>query len=250
MAQSNRGDTVISDEEPLGLSLDPERKDLEASKPTNAKRLLFLLLCIPYKITASKFHQRDTSNIHSDRDLFQCLRSTYQGFRGRLFSLFSLKTMRRINFVQFEAYPSELVDIHKIDHLPPESKKDEYHYTPMPAELVPPIGSNALMHWYRYPQHAEDIGLVLDKIPKKMRGKLACNGSEGTKLGWGLEFVEALDWTKLWIYGFTGFLLGVGFGVAWSILKHDVQSAFGVTACMLVGLGFTTGVLQDALEPK
>lgn len=161
-----------------------------------------------------------------------------------------MKSLKKIQFVQFEMYKSELVDIRTINDVPPETRKDEYKYHPVPAEVIPPVGENHLMHLYEHPEDAENTGICLDKIPKKLRQRLLVCPDRGTGLGWGIHFVEGLNWMKLWVIGLAGFIASVAFGVSWSVAKDDIQGGFGVTACMMVILTFTTGILQAALEPK
>ena len=147
-------------------------------------------------------------------------------------------------------YKSELVDIRKENDIPPEGKKDEYRYRPMPAELIPPVGENHMMHLYEHPEEAEDTAVCLNKVPKKVRERLQVCPQRGTGLGWGVHFIEGLHWVKLWMLGLSGLIASVLFGVCWSILRDDVQGGFGVSACMMMGLTFTTGVVQAALAPK
>ena len=76
----------------------------------------------------------------------------------------SLKTLRNIKFVQLEMYKSQLVDIRKQDDMPPIDKRDEYRYEPIPAEIIPPVGENHMLHLVNHPTHAEDDGLLLNRI--------------------------------------------------------------------------------------
>ena len=211
---------------------------------------LFLLLCIPHRKYATKLVHMDVCTLRSDQVFFPKLKSHYHEIRGRWSSFFSLRTLKSIRFVQFEMYKSELVDIRKVDDIPPETRKDEYRYRPIPADVIPPVGENHLMHLYKHPEDAEDTDVCLQKIPKKLRQRLLVCPDRGTGLGWGIYFVEGLHWTKLWWLGLAGLAASIAFGAAWSVVKDDVQGGFGVTACMMVALTFTTGILQAALEPK
>lgn len=150
-------------------------------------------------------------------------------------------------------YKSELVDIRKTNGIPPETKKDEYRYRPIPAEVIPPICENHLMYLYDHPEDADDAddtGVCLQKIPKKVRSRLLVCPSRETGLGWGIHFAEGLHWTKLWWLGLAGFLASIAFGISWSVAKKDIQGAFGVAACMMVVLTFTMDILQAAFEPQ
>lgn len=178
------------------------------------------------------------------------VKSQYQEMRGKWSSFFSLRTLRTIKFVHFEMYRSELVDIRKTDDVPPETEKGEYLYNPFPADFIPPIGENHLMHLYDHPEDAEIGPDCLNKIPRKMRQRLLVCPQRGTGLGWGIYFVEGLHWTKLWAVGFVGLTCSITFGALWTYFRNDIQGGFSVAACMMVMLTFTTGMLQTAFEPK
>ncbi len=217
----------------------------------NERRGLCIFLCIPYRRTANKLYPWVIEKVSTDNALFSSLRSLYKTARKEHISFLSLKTIKSIRFVRFEVYSQRLVDVRTTPDIPDEGRRDEYSYRPMPADFIPPIGENHMMHLYTYPEEAEHTGICLGKIPKKTEGLAWLPAhSQGSKVGWGLQFVEGLDLTKLWVSGFIGFMISIMFGIAWSILKDDMQSGFAVAACMLTGLLFTTGMVQAAYEPK
>ena len=212
---------------------------------------LCVFLCLPHRRSANKLHAWAVEKTHTDQQFFFSLRSFFKRVRGRKISKLSLKTVKSIRFVSFEVYSKLLVDIRTTPHIPEESRKEEYSYHPMPADFIPPIGENHLMHLYTYPEEAEQTGICLRKIPKKIEGLAwLSTHPQGSKVGWGLQLVEGLDWTNLWILGIMGFLASIMFGIAWALVRNDIQGGFGVAACMLVGLSFTTGMVQAAHEPQ
>lgn len=221
----------------------------EAPEPPDPENL-FLLLCIPHRKYATKLIHMDVCTLLSDHVFFANLRNHYRSLRGRWVSILSLRQLRSIRFVKFEMYPSTLVDIRKTDDIPPETHKDEYRYRPIPADLIPPIGENHLLHLYDHPEDAEDTAVCLDRVPKKIRERLEVCPQRGTGVGWGIHLVEGLHWTKLWILGFVGVLVSIAFGIAWACMRNDVQGGFSIAACMMVGLTFTTGIVQAALGPN
>ena len=170
--------------------------------------------------------------------------------RGRWLTLCSLKQLKAIRFVNFEMYPSQLVDIRKTHDIPPPILKNEYRYLPMPAEVIPPVGENHLMHLYNHPEDAEDSPICLEKVPKKMRERLGLCPRRGTGIGWGIHFVEGLSWTRLWLFGMLGFLISISFGVAWARIRDDIQGGFQIASCVMTGLTLTTGIVQAVLEPN
>jgi hypothetical protein len=61
-----------------------------------------------------------------------------------------------------------------------------------------------------------------------------------------MQFVEGLDYFKLCVFGLVGLSISVLFGVIWSVLRHDVQGGFGITACLMMFWTFTIGLIQAA----
>jgi hypothetical protein len=51
--------------------------------------------------------------------------------------MFSLQTLSWIKFVHFELYSGELVDVRKVDDIPPPEHL-EYRYAPVPPDVIPP----------------------------------------------------------------------------------------------------------------
>lgn len=151
--------------------------------------------------------------------------------------------------LQFEVYKTrDLADVRKVPSIPHESLYSEYEYFPMPAEFIPPVGSNLLLHLYEHPDHAEDTGLLLRRIPKKLRRRLEPSATRGSSLGWGLQFVEGLDWHKLLLYSFCGFLASLVVGVGWASAKGDVQGGFGIAAVLLTFMVLVVSIVQTGLE--
>jgi hypothetical protein len=138
----------------------------------------------------------------SDKALFKILHEEYKRLKKPWLSWISLRTLDSINFVYFEAYRSELVDVRKKDDLPSPGDK-EYRYLPAPPELIPPIGSHYLVHVLQYPECAEEESLCMSRFPKKLKEQLRCRG--GMKPGWGLQIVECWDAQKIWLLIFMFF---------------------------------------------
>lgn len=211
--------------------------------------LLFLLLCIPQHQFATRLLQPQISDITSDQGFFLLLRRNYQQMRGRMRRVFSMRTIRSIKFVQLEMYKSELVDIRKLDDLPPEDKRDEYRYNPVPAEIIPPVGENHMLHLINHPTHAEEDAFVLDRIPKKLKERLLVSPSRGTGLGWGIYFIEGWHLSVITLVAFAVLLAGsLAFLICWSVLEHDLQGASGVAAYMVAFLGLAIGSTQAVFE--
>lgn len=100
------------------------------------------------------------------------------------------------------------------------------------------------MHMYHHPDDAGDGTFCLTRFPKKTREQLQVPKCGEAQAGWGIHYVEGLNWQKVYAAGMVVCLLSLVFGLAWSILRNDVQGGFGVSAYMLAFLACTVGLLQ------
>lgn len=227
---------------------------LEAQKngghvPSQAvnQETFFLLTCIRIGRYATSLVQLDLKQpapIVSDRQLLELLRTRYSQIRHSWRrTLLSFQTLTSLEFVQFELHRKSLVDIRKRNDIPPADRRDEYHYHPLPAELIPPVGKNFLMHIYHHPEDAEQETVCLTRFPKRMKERLKLGEAE-MPVGWGIEFVEGIHWNKVWCFGFAIVVVSFIVGVGWSWWKRDVQGGFGIAGYMMAFLTFMVGMVQ------
>lgn len=133
---------------------------------------LFLLMCIPYQKYGTRLVHMELADLQSDELFFNQLKAQYHSMRGQWASFFSPWKLTQIQFVKFELHKNALVDKMEKDNIPPPSKADEYRYRPIPAETIPPVGVNYLMHLYEHPENSDDTPFCLERIPKKLREQL------------------------------------------------------------------------------
>lgn len=227
----------------------------------------YLLCCIPHSKFAAKAHHLDVCKIPSDQAFFPILRKQYHSARGIFRSWVSLKKLSSIRFVQvsftkcsqsmcpadripsvkFDMYCSTLVDIRKVDDIPPESCRNEYAYDPMPAETIPPIGPNLLMHLCEHPEDAEPTPVLFQRLPRRLRCRLEACPQRGWRQGWGMQFVEGANWLKVFACGLIAFSVSLIFGIIWAILRDDVKGGVGIAGVVLSFGLFTVGTIQAAL---
>ncbi|KAI0124137.1 hypothetical protein BJ170DRAFT_735849 [Xylariales sp. AK1849] len=161
----------------------------------------YILTCVPFGRLISKLHQPEVCTIDSDQDFFSLLRVTYR--KNRTTTPFSfLCRVKAIRFVQFEVYRTGLADIRSHPTLPPNNLSDQYIFDPMPADLMPPIGSNLLVHLLENPTHAGVLPDLYRRIPKKLREKLSPCHHRGASDGWGLAFTEGINTFVYFLCGF------------------------------------------------
>jgi len=156
---------------------------------------------------------------------------------------------------QFDLFINDIVSIpSKTCELPPKERllpPPEYTYLPgdsAPA-TTPPIGPDALMHFYAHPSHADkNSSPILNFFPKRVKEPLTRDLGKGMSTGWGVHFEEGWHWNAFWVVGFGLLSLGsIVFGVAWTVLEHDVQGAFGIASFILAFVVFGAGSLKAIL---
>lgn len=150
--------------------------------------------------------------------------------------------------MHFELFRHNLADVREYDRIPPETPRDQYIYRPMPAEFEPPIGKNQMKHLYDYPDHAGELPICFARVPRKLHERLSYKSVADRNEGWGVCFIEGVSWSRVCLFGLVGVMACTIFGIAWTVLKDDVQGGFGVASYMLAVLVLALGALQGAFE--
>jgi hypothetical protein len=214
--------------------------------------VFYLLLCHNDGAGAEivKLRQPDICDINNDQKLFNFLHEEYKALRKRWWTWISLWTLQSIKFVRFELYENELVDVKKLDEVPPPTKDNEYrHGPPNPPELNPPLGSTLLMHLFKHPTLAGTRKHCLKKIPRKLQNRLTVLNEEDDAIGWGLQFIEG--WSKKRLMYMTALTFGLSSLVVMilvAILGHDIQNAAAIASFMLSFVTIGIATAQAALH--
>jgi hypothetical protein len=114
----------------------------------------------------------------------------------------------------------------------------------MPAETIPPVGSNLLMHFFTHPEDASSGPVLLHCIPKRKREKLQPCPIRGSSVGWGIDITTGTDELKLFALGLLGSASSMLFGVVWTIRMNDIQGGFGAAGFVFALIGFTIASLK------
>lgn len=103
--------------------------------------------------------------------------------------------------------------------------------------------SDELMHMLDHPHLINDCERsVLNQLPKRMCGQLQATGEEPVE-GWGLYYEEGLDvFLIVNLVVWTSIITSLSFGILWTILRSDIQGAWGVSSWIV-----TTSALVAAL---
>ncbi|KAI0529787.1 hypothetical protein GGR58DRAFT_290158 [Xylaria digitata] len=204
----------------------------------------FVLLCVPYLRWGLRLHNSEVCRINSDQQFFQLLRQCYfsqrRGTSREVLRIFT--KVRALQFVKFEVFRNKLADVRVCPSMPTAS--NEYAYDPMPPDAIPPIGPNLLMHLFENPDHADVTLFLYNRFPKKLRAQLEACPIKGSSIGWGIEFVEGVDWHIVFVTTCLGFLFCLIFAVAWAATKGDIQGGFGIASFLLAFVVFCSGALH------
>ncbi|KAI1418484.1 hypothetical protein F5Y13DRAFT_149249 [Hypoxylon sp. FL1857] len=202
---------------------------------------LFLLMCMPFRRWGTKLQQADTCDINSDQEFFQALKYYYNVRRSRS-KWTRLRRVASIDFVKFELFRNDLVDVQPGPSVPPAGQPNA-QYTYESVGTLPPIGSNLLMHLLSHPEDADTLPVLYRRIPKKLRFRLAACPINGSAVGWGINFVEGLNWFILFGYGCAGFAVGLIVAVGYTTAMGDVQGGFAIGGFILAFFLFCTGLM-------
>jgi hypothetical protein len=227
-----------------------------------------LLCCMKGARYATDLHQEILEGTEDDTNLFRFLRKTYHMRRGKFRRFWTLRGLRRIQFVcvctflipqvlskfqaklicpeQFTYGGPRWIFLHenscdvangRCDCLPPSSLVGpEYRCDPVPPKHHPPVGPNLMRHLYDCPEDAGfDSVRILNQLPKRICGELLAQSNEQLD-AWEIQFEEGWSWMRISIaVGLVFFFPSLLFGVIWGLLKHDLQSSFAIASWWMIG---------------
>lgn len=234
-----------------------------ATTGPEARNRKYLLMCIDKGQTFTGLYQPPLSDIDDDKQLCLFLRDEYYKHR-KTPSWFTMRDVKSLSLCrvciealyaclpritdfcfQFTADINNFAGVHphrqcpesRCFCLPPfqrvESK--EYQCSPapeFPADVEPPISPRALTHYFKSPNHPCNIMRkrdILEQLPKRSQQLLPSH--DRSEVGWGVHFEECWHWPTICVVIGVFFVIGgLAFGIAWSITKGDVSSAFAVAA--------------------
>lgn len=181
----------------------------------------------------------NTARIRSDKDLAMALREHYSQVNRRWFRILKLRGLTTIDFVQFEVHRNRFADIRKCPDMP--SPKSGYDFEP--ADLVPPVGSQYLLHLFKHPEDYDGELVTYLRAPKR-RSRLEFG------VGWGINLVEGFLAARVWMLVIGFFVLGsIVFAAVWVCKRNgDVQGAFAVSGWIITLAALAVGWAQACLE--
>ncbi|CAG9993889.1 unnamed protein product [Clonostachys byssicola] len=220
---------------------------------------LHLFTCIERGFHKLDFNQKIITNIPNDQTLFESLREEhYCGYRGSWRRIVSLRAIQSVHFMKFLYGGPGYIDprCHEevcekgrpCDCIPPTRlvcpTGTEYKCSPVPARLSPPVGSRLMMDFFTDPAGiSKNSTFVLQQLPKRTRGELRKEHGELVE-AWGIYFKQGWNWSRIWwVLGLAFFPPSLLFGILWSVLRQDIQGAFGVASWWLTSATILIGIL-------
>ena len=238
---------------------------------------LHLMACVHRTRNNTVLLQNNVSSIDNDRALFSILKSRISRRRNRMLRAISCRSIQGIFFSkvskpiihskhqdhnltkeQFLLFNSASIEVRH--HIPscqwPSSQPGECNCVPPPRKVHPSpaaeyrcnlswrpdnwplVGPQTLLHMLKCPDKINDKSTwIFNLVPKRFIGELKADLDHPTE-GWGFYFQEGWDFDLIITISFVVFILGsLLFGICWSVLKHDIQGAFGVSAYMVTACG-------------
>lgn len=134
----------------------------------------------------------------------------------------------------------------------PLTSNDEYDCEPAgPLDFGPPVLPSKMLHYFKHPELIADNEMsILNQLPKRNCGKIQATGQVSAK-GWGLYYEE--DWNIGFIIVaivtitiLTSFI----FGICWTIVRTDIQGAWGVSSYMITTCALIVALLSIIIRTK
>lgn len=231
---------------PKEHALTAENSTTILQKQTGGLSIYLFVVFRPGKYS-SRVVEIDLANMSSDIEFFRVLRETHAAQRTRLQRFLSHKRVTEVKFASFKISRKGFAHIKSIgaDLGPyPSPDNKNYHYSPKPPQLIPPVGQRHMAWLLAHPEYAKDELIVLDRLPKSsVRLRELLQDRNSIMPQYGLSIAEDLDLKKIAVLlFFATSATSVIIGALWSMYGWDIQSSFAVGSYILTLLtvGFTS----------
>lgn len=202
-----------------------------SNQPRNGTNLSdYLLLCIKESKYTTAMSALSIRDITSDLELFDAIRGVFRSRRPKILQFMSLTSVKRIDFVKFLLCESSLVDCIKRNQLPPKTV-EFYTFDPRKPRVIPPIGTEFLLHRFHNPECGSGKTKCLKQFPKRLNQRPQHGQPPDNDLGWGMHIVEGPHFATVITWHITVAAVGsLVFGVLYWHFEKDISGAFTVSA--------------------
>ncbi|EDU46316.1 hypothetical protein TUN199_04230 [Pyrenophora tritici-repentis] len=239
----------------------PQHNDSETTQASASVNIeltpaqdLLLLACMQQSQGSQLFLQDSIRAIKSDRQLFYFIREQISRNRRTRWTSRVLKTVNEIQFTKLHLRLNN--DIEPRLHKPccrqdgcqciPLNSNAEYDCIPAgPLAYGPPVLPAKMLHYFQHPELiAEEEMSVFNQLPKRNCGEIQATGQAPAE-GWGLYYEE--NWNIgliIVVMVAIVILASVLFGICWTLVKADIQGAWGVSSYMVTACGLVVALLS------
>jgi hypothetical protein len=192
----------------------------------------YLLLCIKESKYTTAISPLSIRDVKSDFELFEAIRGIYMSRRLKIFQSISFTTVKRIDFVKFLLCESSLVDCIKRNQLPPRTV-EFYAFDPRKPRVIPPIGTDFLLHRFHNPKCGSGKYRCLKQFPKRLDQRPQHGQPPDYDVGWGVHVVEGPHFAMVMTWHIAvATVESLLFGVLYWYFGRDISGAFTVSAYM------------------
>jgi hypothetical protein len=204
----------------------------------------YLLLCIKESKYTTAMSSLRIGDIKSDLELFEAIRGIFMSRRLKILQFLSLTTVKRIDFVKFLLCESSLADCIKRNQLPPK-KVEFYAFDPRQPRVIPPIGTEFLLHRFHRPECGDGKDRCLKQFPKRLNRRPQHGQPPDYDVVWGLHIVEGPHFATVITWHIAVAAFGsLLFGVLYWYFERDISGAFTVSAYMTSLTSLAIGAWQ------
>jgi len=137
------------------------------------------------------------------------------------------------------------VDCLQPNHIP-RARDSHCSFTPRPPGVVLPFGNSYLMHRLTDPRWCRDSRVCLDQFPKRIERRPERGVPPDMHTRWGLYLQDGFDLRRIGLWGMLGLIIGLFFGIVWSVKCGSVSDGLAVAAYVLTFEDVALGTIQLA----
>ncbi|OCK83360.1 hypothetical protein K432DRAFT_390491 [Lepidopterella palustris CBS 459.81] len=207
----------------------------------------YLMVCIRENHPYEERVDLNITSFTKDREVFEKIKTEYEtrlSWWRRWFGFFTVQNVRFVQFT-FRQLEGRGVDLIKPD-MPPLTAR-HYEFDPRPAPVIPPIGRQWMMHFFKKPSACENSDDCLKQFAKRVDGPPDPKIPPDYRIGWGLHLEERFDWGRVLIHLYLVVLATLLLAICWAAIKRSIQDGFSIAAYLIAVEALAVATIQVSL---
>ena len=247
----------------------PSSRGVPSSSSTAASNYAWIHLCIESYAGRVSLKTVDLINIATDGPMFSAIHRAYfgEGLLRALYRFFSLRVLTGVRCVHVSVVAKKLNTVHisanmasakfnldRYGRVAIDTDEDQNHALPngyddcpCPPKIVGLIPPQFLYYCISDPPLADrHLTVWRDRMAKYNRAELQCTLDEAFTQGYGLYFMEALSWVKVWII--MAVLAIISFTVSGLWVRYHqgaIQDGFAIGGSILAVATIVLGLIHS-----